>query len=199
MKKEDGKFKIKNNELIIEISGEAKSFPKYTTQIINLANQNAQATRPKVVGQLSELIQKCPYKEYEKWKEWYLQQNPNAIQNATDKLLPMIEEMKKAINCINTDMIKKWVEDLVIDKTFIGLRFQEAILKRVAKMKNTSYRLATPQEESRGIDGFIGKMPVSIKPITYNTKNMLREQINVKFIFYEKKKDGINVDISQLD
>ena len=132
-------FKIKNNELIKEISGEAKQFPKYTTQIINLANQNAQGTRPKVVGQLSELIQECPHKEYSKWKEWYLQQQPKAIDDATNKVFSMVEELKRAINQIDKTMVKKWVEDLVIDKTFIGLKFQEAILKRVAKIKNTTY------------------------------------------------------------
>jgi len=192
-------LKIKNRELVAEISGEAKDFPKYTTQIINLANQNAQGTRPKVVGQLSELIQQCPHKEYSKWKEWYLQQQPKAIDDATHKVFAMVEELKKAINHIDEKMIKKWIEDLVIDKTFIGLKFQEAILKRVSKLKNTSYRLSNPKEESKGIDGFIGDIPISIKPITYKTKNMLNEQIDVKFIFYEKKKDGIIVDISQLE
>jgi ribosomal protein S19 len=192
-------FKIKNAELIKEISGEAKIFPKYTTQIINLANQNSQGTRPKVVGQLSELIQECPHKEYSKWKEWYLQKQPKAIDNATDKIFPMIEELKKAINQIDKDMVRGWVKDLVIDKTFIGLKFQEAILKRVAKLKKTTYKLSNPQEESKGIDGFIGDVPVSIKPITYKTKNMLSEKIEVKFIFYDKKKDGINVDISELE
>ena len=137
-------FKIKNNELIKEISGEAKQFPKYTTQIINLGNQNAQGTRPKVVGQLSELIQECPHKEYSKWKEWYLQQQPKAIDDATNKVFSMVEELKRAINQIDKTMVKKWVEDLVIDKTFIGLKFQEAILKRVAKIKNTTYRLSNP-------------------------------------------------------
>jgi len=192
-------FKIKNGELIKEISGEAKQFPKYTTQIINLANQNAQGTRPKVVGQLSELIQECPHKEYSKWKEWYLQKQPKAISDATDKVFSMVEELKKAINQIDKERVKEWVKDLVIDKTFIGLKFQEAILKRVAKMKKVSYRLSNPKEESKGIDGFIGDTPVSIKPITYKTKNMLNEKIEVKLIFYDKKKDGINVDISQLE
>ncbi len=192
-------FKIKNNELIKEISGEAQDFPKYTTQIINLANQNAQGTRPKVVGQLSDLIQECPHKEYGKWKEWYLNKHPDSINNATKKILDMLEKLKEAINEIDKEMIRRWVEDLVIDKTFIGLKFQEAILKRVAKMKKTNYRLSTPKEESKGIDGFIGETSVSIKPITYKTKNMLREKINVKFIFYDKKKDGINVDISELE
>jgi len=193
------KFKIKNAELIAEISGEAKQFPKYTTQIINLANQNAQGTRPKVVGQLSDLIQECPHKEYEKWKEWYLEKQPEAIDNATQKVLEMVKNLKEAINGIDEEMVREWVKDLVIDKTFIGLKFQEAILKRVSKLKKTDYRLSNPQEESKGIDGFIGSIPVSIKPLTYNTKNMLREQIEVKFIFYDKKKDGINVDISQLE
>jgi hypothetical protein len=192
-------FKIKYSELIEEIHGTVKKFPKYTTQIINLANQNAQGTRPKVVGQLSELIQECPFKEYSKWKEWYLQKQPKAIDNATDKIFSMIEELKKAINQIDKSMVREWVEDLVIDKTFIGLKFQEAILKRVAQIKNTSYKLSNPKEESKGIDGFIGDTPVSIKPITYKTKNMLNEKIEVKFIFYDKKKDGIIVDISQLE
>jgi len=79
-------FKIKNTELVKEIVGEAKTFPKYTTQIINLANQNSQGTRPKVVGQLSDLIQECPHKEYAKWKEWYLNKKKNAISDATEKI-----------------------------------------------------------------------------------------------------------------
>lgn len=149
-------IKIKYNELIKEISGKAKAFPKYTTQIINLANQNAQGTRPKVVGQLSELIQKCPHKEYHKWRDWYLQQRPDAIDNATKKIFSMIEELKKAINQIDEEMVKKWVKDLVIDKTFMGLKFQEGILKRIAKIKNTTYRLSNPQEESKGMMDLLG-------------------------------------------
>ena len=99
-------IKISFKELIKEISGEAKDFPKYTTQIINLANQNAQGTRPRVVGQLSELIVKCPHKEYIKWKEWYLQQQPKAIDDATKKIFSMVEELKKAINQIDEKMVK---------------------------------------------------------------------------------------------
>ena len=191
-------IKISYKELIEEITEEAKDFPRYTTQIINLANQNSQGTRPRVVGQLSELIQECPHKEYAKWKEWYLHKYPNAIKDATNKIFEMIGKLKEAINKIDKAMVEKWVNDLVIDKTFIGLKFQEAILKRIADIKKAKYRLSTPQEESKGIDGFIGETPVSIKPTTYKTKDMLSEKIEVKIIFYEKKKEGIDVDISQL-
>lgn len=192
------KIKIKNEELVKELIGEIKNFPKYTTQLINLANQNSQGTRPRVIGQLSELIQECPSKTYEGWKKWYLEKHPEAINNATEKISMMIEKLKESIKLINKPMIKAWAEDLVLEKTFIGLRFQEAILKKVAEIKNTTYRLSKPDEESRGIDGFIGKMPVSIKPVTYKTKEMLKEKIDVGIIFYEKKKSGLDIDIGKM-
>ena len=192
------KIKIKNEELIKELIGEIKNFPKYTTQLMNLANQNSQGTRPKVIGQLSELIQECPAKTYEGWKKWYLDKYPKAIDDATEKISLMIEKLKESIKLINKSMIRAWAEDLILEKTFIGLRFQEAILKKVAKIKNTTYRLSKSYEESIGIDGFIGKMPVSIKPITYKSKEMLKEKIDVGIIFYEKKKSGLDIDISKM-
>ncbi|MEW6040135.1 MAG: MjaI family restriction endonuclease [Elusimicrobiota bacterium] len=192
------KIKIKNQELVKELIGEPKNFPKYTTQIINLANQNAQGTRPKVVGQLSELIQECPEKTYEGWKRWYLKKYPKAIENATQKILEMMNKLKEAIKLIDRTMIKNWTEDLVLEKTFIGLRFQEAILKKVAKLNNSKYRLAEPGEESRGIDGYIGSVPVSIKPDTYKTKNALQEEIKSKKIFYKKTKSGLEIDAGEI-
>ena len=90
-------------------------------------------------------------------------------------------------------MIRFWVKDLVIVKTFIGLKFQEAILKRVAMSTGKSYRTASPEEESQGIDGFIDDCAVSIKPQTYESKDMLPERIGAHMIRYEKAKDGITI------
>jgi len=39
-----------------QLTGAIPEFPKYTTQIMNLANQNSHGTRPNVVGQMSALI-----------------------------------------------------------------------------------------------------------------------------------------------
>jgi len=190
------KFKIKNHELIGDLVGEVLEFPKYTTQLMNLANQNSQGTRPKVVGQMSDLIQEFDGKKYEDWVSWYLSRNPNAISDATEKIYEMIENLKTAIMLIDKEMVREWTKDLVLSKTFVGLCFQESILIKIAELKNTNYRLATPKEESSGIDGFIDSVPVSIKPITYKTKNMYGEQIDVAIIFYDKKKDGINIEFN---
>ena len=42
------KLKIPNSEVQELLSGKTYSYPKYTTQIMNLANQNAQGTRAKM-------------------------------------------------------------------------------------------------------------------------------------------------------
>lgn len=191
------KIKITSKELIELNGGETLNLPKYVPQLINLANQNAQGTRPRVVGQLSELfpafLSETTHPTIDAWKRWYTERYPDAIDTATDKIYAGLENLKSAIELINRDMVKQWVMDLVIEKTFSGMYYQKAIIKRIAEIEGKSYRLSTPDEESVGIDGFIGNKPVSIKPITYNFMGRLNEVIDVKIIKYEEKKYGINV------
>lgn len=187
-------LKIKNSQITQDVVGKVVEFPKYTTQIINLANQNAQGTRPKVVGQMSELIKQFPGQTYEDWASWYLEHMPRAIDDATDRIFEMMKNLALAMPKIDEAMVRRWVEDLVLTKTFVGFCFQESILKAISEKKHLKYRVATPQDESKGIDGYIGDTPVSIKPTTYKTKNMLQEKIEAKMIYYEKQKDGIKVE-----
>ena len=126
-------FKIKNAEIQSDVTGTTIQFPKYTTQLMNLANQNAQGTRPRVVGQMSELIQEFPGKTYEEWVAWYLQKNPNAIRAVIKKIREIVEGFKRAITLIDEKMIEAWVTDLVITKTFTGMLFQQSILKRLSE------------------------------------------------------------------
>ena len=166
-------------------------FPKYATQIINLANQNAQGTRPKIVGQQTDLIQEFPGRTLSEWQEWYLEKYPDAIETATDRIYTMVERLQHSIAKIDREMVRRWVQDLVLVKTFIGLRFQEAILRKIAESRSLSYRVATVAEEAQGIDGYIGELPVSIKPDTYKAMQALPENISVSMIYYTKKPDGI--------
>ena len=194
-------FIIKNEELVTLNGCKTPDFPKYTSQLINWANQNAQGTRPRVVGQLSELFpeyrSECDNVSIDTWRDWYLNRYPDAIQNATDKIFAQVENLKEAIKLIDKDMVKKWVEDLVVSKTYNGLYVQAAILSKLAKSLNTNYRLATPEEESLGIDGYVGDTTYSVKPDTYKTMNRLSEIIDVKMIYYTKKKTGLTIEVEE--
>ena len=192
------RIKLTNEQIRQALEIPFPSFPKYVTQLINLANQNAQGTRPRVVGQLTDLIQEFPGKTLSEWEQWYLQRYPNSINIAKEKIISMLENVKDAMRKIDENMVYEWARDLVIVQTFIGLQFQEAILKKSAEIKGVSYRLSEKAGESQGIDGYIGNVSVSIKPETYKTKKSLSEEIQAKMIYYKKVKNGIEVDYSEI-
>jgi len=72
------------------------------------------------------------------------------------------------------------------------------VLKKAAEIKGVNFRLSERTEESKGIDGYVADIPVSIKPHTYKVKAALQEDISVKTIYYEKIKDGIQVDYGEI-
>jgi len=177
-----------------EITGEERDFPKYTTQILNIANQNAQGTRPEVVGQMSELIDDCPDKTYDGWRDWYLKNNPDAIDEATEKVWEMVQKMEEAMEKIDEEMVGEWVEDLVIDKTAEGLIIEEAVLESLSEVFGVDYENSTAEEESKNIDGYIGGKPVSVKSHTYLSKEpSVRDEIDVPTVYYKKTEKYLHV------
>ena len=192
-------FSIKNEELQVLNGSNSPDFPKYTSQLINWANQNAQGTRPKVVGQLSDLFPEYQAEatdvSLDDWSEWYFKRYPEAVANATEKIFRQVQNLKEAIKLIDEGMVSKWVEDLVITKTYNGLYVQKAILSKIADLNNTAYRLASSEEESLGIDGYVGGIAYSIKPDTYKIMGRLSETIDVKMIYYTKRKTGLDISV----
>lgn len=193
------KLSITNEELQALNGSSTPDFPKYTSQLINWANQNAQGTRPRVVGQLSDLFpefeRECVDISINKWKEWYLNKYPDTIDDATEKIYAQVENLRNAIPKITKEMVNDWVKDLVITKTYNGLYVQKAILAKLGEEKNLPYRLATPDEESKGIDGYVGNTAYSIKPYTYKTMGRLSETIDVKMIYYVKTKTALKIEV----
>ena len=191
--------KIHNSEIETLSNASKYPFPKYTTQIVNLVNSNAQGTRPNVVGQMTELIQEFEGKSLDEWIKWYNIQQPTAVRDATEKIYNKFLEMKEAVNRIDKDLIEEWVKDLVYTKTFCGLKFQGAIIAYIAKELGLKWRLANVDEEAKGIDGFIGDKPLQIKSVTYKQKMGLNEIIDVPIVYYDQKKDGINIEYNPND
>ena len=196
------KYKITNSKINDYNNIETPVFPKYTTQLINLIAGTAQGTRPNVVGQLASLFpeycQECKGDiSVEGWKEWYLRKLPDAIDNSTRKIALMMQQYKRAMESIDYDMIHAWVEDLVFNKTFTGMFVQETIIKFLGEeIEHKPSRMSTPAEESRGIDGYVGEKAYSIKPSTYKEESKhLMEIIEAFMVYYEKKKDGLQIEV----
>ena len=129
------------------------------------------------------------------WKKSYEEKYPSAMDIAAEKIYEQVINLKNAIPLITKEMVRKWVEDLIVNKTFNGLYFQKVILSKLSTIENQDYRLATPEEEAKGIDGFVGNQAYSIKPDTYKTMGRLQETIDVKMIYYIKKKTSLEFEI----
>ena len=193
------KAKLSNKDVEQLSNASDYSFPKYTSQVINWANQNAQGTRAKVVGQMSDLIQEFDGQTLEEWIAWYDKKMPNAIETATEKIYDMVDKIRAASPQIDKEMVRNWVKDLVYTKTFCGLKFQQAIISFIAQKLGRTWRLANKAEESKGIDGFIGDKPIQIKSSTYKVEKLLSEVIDVPIVYYSKKKDGIAIEFNPSD
>ena len=195
------KFNLRNEKISLLNGIVKEEFPKYTSQLMNLANQNGQGTRPKIVGQMSELFPQFRTSTTDvtaaNWAQWYKSQKPNAINAATERVAEQIENLKDALALINKDLVRRWIEDLLISKTYNGLYVQEAILRELAERENLPFRRATPEEESQGIDGYVGETAYSVKPDTYKTMTRLPESIAYTMIYYTKTKTGLKVEIEE--
>lgn len=194
-------YSLKNEEIAAYNESGGVSFPKYTSQLMNWANQNAQGTRPAVVGQMSELfpafLESGEAATMENWKQWYISRYPDALETAAEKVYAQIQNLKDAIPLIDRDMVSRWVEDLVIRKTFNGLYVQKSVLASLAERTGQPYRLASPEEEARGIDGYVGGIAYSVKPDSYRSMARLSERIDVRMIYYTKTKTGLKIDVQE--
>ena len=167
---------------------------KYIGSVINFANKVSQATRPKYVGQMSELIQQfrdeCDSHEVDDWEKFY--DGNDKIDAAADKIWEYVLAIKENLNELTKDDVRAWTKDLIIDKTHSGLQIQLDVLKLCAD--GHPYRLANVEEEAKGIDGFIGDEPVTIKPNTYkNTINAGMETIPYRIIYYTNGSKGVKI------
>lgn len=188
---------IKYQDIYADQIGEAKQFPKYSTQLMNLANQNAQGTRPRIVGQMSDLITQFSGKSFDDWVRWYLDRHPHSLDQATDLVFAMVTRFAAVIEQIDRQMVHDYLADLVLAKTYVGFKFQQGILRHLSKKYDRPYRSSTPAEESRGIDGYIGDTAISVKPHTYRAKH-LPENIEVAMVYYEKTKTGIQIEYTDI-
>lgn len=194
------KIKLLLQDLRGRLVGIPPSYEKYVSPLINMANGYSHATRPKHVGQVTELIRECKPRDFDEWRDWYLRRYPTAIDEATDRVVTMLEQLRDAMNDIDRETVRRWITELVLEKTFIGLRVERAILEEAAQTLGKTLRVSSPEDESRGIDGYLDGRPVSVKPTTYKTMDTLSETIDARMIYYEKKSNGtIVADLDEVE
>ncbi|GAA0725748.1 hypothetical protein J2744_001010 [Halorubrum trapanicum] len=204
----EDEFRISEDERDRLVAEEVEGFPvdnpKYTTYLLRPAVNLSQSNRPKVVGQMSDIIeefrQKHPDGTFEDWVNYYKEEydGDDRLAEATEIAYPMVEKMRAAFEQINEDMTHDFLRDLVLFKTYEGFDVQETVLRKLGEMYDEDVTRATAEDESKGIDGYIGDQPVQIKPVTY--PDDLQEGIDVPIVTYDENKSNkaMTVNASEL-
>jgi hypothetical protein len=157
------------------------NYPLYLYGFINQAHSVRRATHPSRVGKVHTLFKQRKFRSLNEWKKWYTKKYPKAIQEA---IAVIHDTFKKGIGPIKKShrkYVKLFVENLIFEQTYTGLSLQEAIFTKMARITKKKYRPSTAKEDSRGIDGFIGEIPVSIKP----TSSPVKKTAGVKRVYYK--------------
>lgn len=194
-------FRIKNKDENEQFND--YEYPKYVKQIINLINQNTQATRPNNVGQLSDLFPEYASEKInisvKSWDEWYKNKMGDTITPAVDKIMKALPSMRTAIDQIDRAMVENYIKSLIIDKTYEGLNAQYKIISLIGEKLDLPFRRATKEEESKNIDGFISDIPVQVKPETFKITNPTTkmQEINCVIIYYKKEKNETIVSFDE--
>lgn len=181
----------------------APKLPKYSSSVINSASGYAHATRPENVGQVSEEIQtfrddmNYPGHTLDDWIKWHIEHHENGegIQRAVDEAWNKFQAVLESLSTVTKENVRAWMEDLVYQKTYDGLMVQNAIIQAIAKELNVDYQLATPEQESQGIDGLINGCPVQIKAESYKqTGKKHNEETTCPVVYYKKENKNITFD-----
>ena len=186
-------IKLTREELRGKDVGDITEFPPLTSELIQLLNQKTHAVTKKNVGKPQALIESFVGKSYEAWSDWYETQHPGAIDTASDLILNRLEALRAAVAAIDPEMVKHWVKEAVLKKTYARFRLPEVILKKVARIRQEPIRLPTPDEEDRGIDGVIGETAYRVRPVSYYFKAPPGDTAEPATIYFEKTKSGVKI------
>lgn len=169
-------------------------YPKYLYNHINASNLQRRATIPSKVGKVHQFYEIRKFRTMGEWKKYHEKNFPGSLKRAEAEI---IEDLRSV--GVSASYLKKWrpfikafVEELVIKHTFRGLKIQEAILIKISEMLGQEYRWSDASTDSKGIDGFVGDIPISIKPNTCAFK----KPAGVKRVYYKINENKGTVSFS---
>lgn len=187
----EGYTEYQSVEVDVEFTAVDEEFATHVRPLLNEANDTAQSTRPENVGQVSDMFDRDEFQSIEQWREWYLNSNherdelkdplsgktgEDLIEEATDSTWEKIQEYRRVLEEIERETVKRWIEELVLIKTPEGLTHEGEVLEHLADEYDMELTDSSADEESQGIDGYLGEKPVSVKSAEYAT-NSRREEI----------------------
>lgn len=195
---------------LFSINAQNEEIEKFQPEILNTVNKNGHGNDAEVVGMVSQVIKDYRAQDnqpsLEKWIKYHEGlTNIQGIDVGVNKNWEEFKKMRKAIMRISEKTIRLWLENLVYNKTFVGLQAQDMILSDITNRLNTekgqgySYKNGDSSDERAQIDGYIISPDdkycgLQIKSDSYRSHNTVEGSAPVAYVYYKLKKEGLYYD-----
>lgn len=159
-------------------------WPKYSTQLLNIAAQNAKAFDKNHLGAVVNAFQKMRESgkpgTLSNWESYYNENfGEERILTAGKKIHDKLIQMQ--IHWISLDMCIDYAKEVTYNKTHMGSAGQEMAVEVAAKYFEKEFRWPTIHEDTAlGIDAWIGDIPVQVKPQDSAFKGHVHNHPNMK-------------------
>lgn len=205
-------LKYPDGQNLFEINAQDDHIAKYQSEFLNIVNKHGHGNDAAIVGMVSQVI-----KNYRKqsdspsldgWKEYHQKLTDiKGIEFGVEKNWAQFQEMKKAIDAIDKDVLRYWLKNLVYNKTFAGLQAQDMVLKDIARRlseereQEYSYCNGDADDERAQIDGYIINPDnkvcgLQVKSDSYKSHNTVERNAPVKYVYYKLNQDGLSYEFN---
>lgn len=183
-------------------ASDGSDYETYVQPLLNLANRYSHATRPGKLGVSTseaseEFREQADNPAPSDWRaflrdEYDMDEN---IDEAVEAVAQKIDEFRAVLSDLDRDTIRRWVEELVYEKSLEGHAIERRVMLEVANRYNANFEPNDGADESKGIDGYIDGQVVSVKPARYFDKDELTETIEAPFIVYDVRGDEMAIRV----
>lgn len=199
-KKEYTSVQYSEGQNLFNINAQDARIQKYQSEILNIVNKHGRGNDAKIVGMVSQVIKdyraNTDEPSLDGWKQYHQElADIRGINAGVEANWIKFQEIKNAIDLIDKDTIRCWLENLVYNKTFAGLQAQDIVLNDIAnrltkeKGGKYSYRNGDSDDEKAQIDGYIiapdNKVcGLQVKSDTYKSHNTIEGIAPVQYVYY---------------
>ncbi|WP_275882216.1 MjaI family restriction endonuclease [Halorhabdus sp. BNX81] len=184
-------------------TGDPKKAPKYTFFALNNAVKYSSANQRPTVGKITEIYeefeQEHPNGDFQDWRNYYYNQynGRQRIDDATDKAYNMFLTIRAAIDDIDREDIRDFIEGLVLNGTYSNQNAREAVIQKLLESRSETERLS-PDEGPDGCELQWGDRYVSIQPEEIRSETLFDREDVIVFYFSENASDnGLKIDVSK--
>jgi len=201
--------KLAAGDVLKEIGMEDKEITSYSrcTEQKMLDDQIDSYFGKKTIGSLSKLFFSDIPTDFQQWKDAVDKACGEAIKieskRAVKQIISYIEYMikddltkKQKRNCI--ERIEEAAMLLAKEKSFNGFAFQSSIILFLSKKLKLPYEFGDDGMDSKGIDGTIGGIGISIKPTSHNSATCKKYHTKIPIVYYELSNGNIVINYDEL-